>query len=411
MPTEGGDGRAVMSREHVSELAELSPFEFKARLSQLAAECTSADRVLDAGRGNPNWIATTPRAAFFLLGQFGAAARPTASGRNPTSAACPTPTGIAARFDEFLDRARRRRRRRPARRERSSTARRSASIATRSSTSSPTASSATTIPGPTGSACTPSAILREYLADELCQGEPPAGDLEPVRSRGRHRGDLLHLRLARQQPAAAAGRPHRVDGARVHALPRDARASTATASTSSSLRASRGRPERRPDVAVPRLGDRQARRPVGARAVRRQPVEPAVGDARARDARAHRRPSSTTNNPDLIIVTDDVYGTFVPDFLSLMDVAAREHDRGLLVLEVLRRDRLAARRDRDPREQRDRPPICAHERRRARRARPPLRVDRHRHRRHPVHRPHGRRQSPGRARTTPPGCRCRNRCR
>ncbi len=26
--------------------------------------------MLNAGRGNPNWIATTPREAFFLLGQF-----------------------------------------------------------------------------------------------------------------------------------------------------------------------------------------------------------------------------------------------------------------------------------------------------------------------------------------------------
>ena len=26
--------------------------------------------MLNAGRGNPNWVATTPRSAFFLLGQF-----------------------------------------------------------------------------------------------------------------------------------------------------------------------------------------------------------------------------------------------------------------------------------------------------------------------------------------------------
>ena len=27
--------------------------------------------MLNAGRGNPNWIATAPREAFFLLGSFG----------------------------------------------------------------------------------------------------------------------------------------------------------------------------------------------------------------------------------------------------------------------------------------------------------------------------------------------------
>jgi aspartate 4-decarboxylase len=26
--------------------------------------------MLNAGRGNPNWVATTPREGFFLLGQF-----------------------------------------------------------------------------------------------------------------------------------------------------------------------------------------------------------------------------------------------------------------------------------------------------------------------------------------------------
>ena len=30
-----------------------------------------AHTMLNAGRGNPNWIATEPREAFFLLGQFG----------------------------------------------------------------------------------------------------------------------------------------------------------------------------------------------------------------------------------------------------------------------------------------------------------------------------------------------------
>jgi len=41
----------------------------KARLLKIAAESAhrSGMAMLDAGRGNPNWIATTPRAAFFLL--------------------------------------------------------------------------------------------------------------------------------------------------------------------------------------------------------------------------------------------------------------------------------------------------------------------------------------------------------
>src|SRR6188474_3549462 len=50
----------------------LSPFEIKNELRSLAKEATKKTQsaFLDAGRGNPNWIATTPRESFFLLGQF-----------------------------------------------------------------------------------------------------------------------------------------------------------------------------------------------------------------------------------------------------------------------------------------------------------------------------------------------------
>jgi aspartate 4-decarboxylase len=50
----------------------LSPFEIKDELIKLAKKTskTSQAAFLNAGRGNPNWIATTPREGFFLLGQF-----------------------------------------------------------------------------------------------------------------------------------------------------------------------------------------------------------------------------------------------------------------------------------------------------------------------------------------------------
>ena len=51
---------------------KISPFEFKDMLISLAKframEC--GRRVLDAGRGNPNWTAATPREAFFTFGHF-----------------------------------------------------------------------------------------------------------------------------------------------------------------------------------------------------------------------------------------------------------------------------------------------------------------------------------------------------
>src|SRR5207245_11037292 len=50
----------------------LSPFEIKDELIALAKKTSQRTQsaFLNAGRGNPNWIATTPREGYFLLGQF-----------------------------------------------------------------------------------------------------------------------------------------------------------------------------------------------------------------------------------------------------------------------------------------------------------------------------------------------------
>jgi aspartate 4-decarboxylase len=54
------------------EYESLSPFEIKDFLAKVAVKTSKASSTayLNAGRGNPNWIATEPREAFFLLGQF-----------------------------------------------------------------------------------------------------------------------------------------------------------------------------------------------------------------------------------------------------------------------------------------------------------------------------------------------------
>lgn len=48
----------------------ISPFEFKEELIELARSNENIERILDAGRGNPNWTASVPREAFFTFGQF-----------------------------------------------------------------------------------------------------------------------------------------------------------------------------------------------------------------------------------------------------------------------------------------------------------------------------------------------------
>ena len=66
------NNKIVVTREYEKKMSEISPFELKDILIRLADESArkSTHIMLNAGRGNPNWIATTPREAFFLLGQF-----------------------------------------------------------------------------------------------------------------------------------------------------------------------------------------------------------------------------------------------------------------------------------------------------------------------------------------------------
>ena len=58
-----------LTKENLQKIyGKVSPFEFKDKLLQLAS--LNNDTILDAGRGNPNWTAATPRQAFFTFGQF-----------------------------------------------------------------------------------------------------------------------------------------------------------------------------------------------------------------------------------------------------------------------------------------------------------------------------------------------------
>lgn len=60
------------NRDLEKRLEQMSPFEIKNRLIEMAQTDArnSTATFLNAGRGNPNWIATEPREAFFLLGKF-----------------------------------------------------------------------------------------------------------------------------------------------------------------------------------------------------------------------------------------------------------------------------------------------------------------------------------------------------
>lgn len=82
----------------------LSPFEIKNELIGLAKEASRATQssFLNAGRGNPNWIATEPREAFFLLGQFAISESKRVMNHEPGIGGMPDANGIAARLEVWL---------------------------------------------------------------------------------------------------------------------------------------------------------------------------------------------------------------------------------------------------------------------------------------------------------------------
>ncbi|MDE6490638.1 MAG: bifunctional aspartate transaminase/aspartate 4-decarboxylase [Muribaculaceae bacterium] len=94
------------SREYEKRLENMSPFEIKNELIGLAQTDArnSTSTFLNAGRGNPNWIATTPREAFFLLGQWGMEECRRVADTDNVIAGIPSITGSAARLTAFLDR-------------------------------------------------------------------------------------------------------------------------------------------------------------------------------------------------------------------------------------------------------------------------------------------------------------------
>ena len=82
----------------------LSPFEIKDELIRLAKSTTRTTQsaLLNAGRGNPNWIATTPREGFFLLGQFAITESKRVMEHPAGVGGMPAPKGIAGRLEAWL---------------------------------------------------------------------------------------------------------------------------------------------------------------------------------------------------------------------------------------------------------------------------------------------------------------------
>lgn len=93
----------VEPRKIEKELQKMSPFEVKNKLIELAGEPSKANCIfLNAGRGNPNWIATIAREAFFVIGKFGIEECRRVMDEKEGIAGIPQLKGISKRFEDFL---------------------------------------------------------------------------------------------------------------------------------------------------------------------------------------------------------------------------------------------------------------------------------------------------------------------
>lgn len=98
------DIRNVQREEIENIYGKISPFEFKDKLIKLAEgqRVKSAHTLLDAGRGNPNWTAATPREAFFAFGIF-AVEEKRRTWNDGDLAGMPRKDGIAERLYYYLE--------------------------------------------------------------------------------------------------------------------------------------------------------------------------------------------------------------------------------------------------------------------------------------------------------------------
>jgi aspartate 4-decarboxylase len=163
-----------------TDYSKLSPFELKDKLIGMADEAakTRAAVMLNAGRGNPNWIATTPREAFALVLQFGLQeARRTRDEPAVGLAGMPKSPGISGRFEQFL---------RGAGGAGAVLLRRALTYGVETLGFDPDkfvweltdAAIGDNYPVPDRMLVHCERIVQEYMAKEMCDGRPPAGKLD-----------------------------------------------------------------------------------------------------------------------------------------------------------------------------------------------------------------------------------------
>jgi aspartate 4-decarboxylase len=299
-------------------LGQLSPFQLKdelIRYARASAEGKAATHAfLNAGRGNPNWIAATPREAFFLLGGF-ALAESKRVWDEPDFGGMPAKNGIATRLRTFLAGA--------------GTSPGAALLrgAIDYGTTSlgfdadafvhelTDAVVGDNYPEPDRMLCHAERVAQAYLAKTMCDGKPPAGTLDLFAVEGGTAAmcyvfrTLVENRLLRRGDVIALGSPIFTPYIE---LPRLEDYAFATVEIAQSQKAADGHHTwQYADAEIDKLADPRIKAFFL--------VNPSNPASCAMHPATQRRIVELvrTRRPDLFVLTDDVYGTFAEGFRSL----------------------------------------------------------------------------------------------
>jgi aspartate 4-decarboxylase len=299
-------------------MEQLSPFQLKDELIRYAKDQSGSKaathKFLNAGRGNPNWIAATPREAFFVLGQFALAeARRTRDERS--LAGMPAGAGVAGRLRAFLDSH-----------DASDGAdllRRGLDYATSALECDADAFAHELVdaiigdnyPEPDRMLVHAERVVHRYLVKTMCDDRPPAGTFDLFAVEGGTAAmcyvfkSLVENRLLHRGDTIALGAPIFTPYLE---LPRLSDYAFETVEINQSALDANGRHTwQYPDEEIDKLADPKVKAFFL--------VNPSNPASFALHADTQRRIVDLVRNrrPDLIILTDDVYGTFAERFRSL----------------------------------------------------------------------------------------------
>jgi aspartate 4-decarboxylase len=311
--------KSSISRARQKVLLKLSPFELKDELIHLAqeAERDEVAAFLNAGRGNPNWICTTPRDAFATLLRFGIDESRRGTTIPDFGRKIAKGSGLAGRFERFLKESRNA----PGIKLLGETWR--YGIQDLSFDPETFAYELTQgiigdlYPEPDRMLRCCERIVHEFLMKEMCDGRPPKGKFDLFAVEGGTAAmcylfdTLMQNGLLHRGDSIALGVPTFTPYIEIAHMDRFA-FKVVNIDASVERRADGTHTWQYADAEIDKLADKRVKAFFL--------VNPSNPPSYALRASSMRRLVNLVKSkrPDLIIITDDVYGTFVPGFRSIM---------------------------------------------------------------------------------------------